>query len=86
MRGRGYILMGRPLSSATLCVNIDKTSFTTIVYHFLQIHWISWTKRRRESRYAGDNLYQGTEVSRYQGTKMKISFKVPRYHGTQVSR
>ena len=59
MRGRGYILMGMPLSSQTLCVIIDKTTFTTIMYHFVQMHWISWTKmqRRRESRYRGDNLY-----------------------------
>ena len=71
------MLMGRPLSSLMLCVKIDKTPFTTIMYDFVQMHWISWTEmeRRRESRYKGDNLYQGTQVSRYPG------IKVPRYQG-----
>ena len=47
------------------------------MYDFVQMHWISWTEmeRRRESRYEGDNLYQGTQVSRYPG------IKVPRYQG-----
>jgi hypothetical protein len=82
MMREGYMLMGRPLSSLMLCVKIDKTPFTTIMYDFVQMHWISWTEmeRRRESRYEGDNLYQGTQVSRYPG------IQVSRYPGIQVSR
>ena len=68
MEGRGYILMGMPLSSQTLCVIIDKTTFTTIMYHFVQMHWISWAKRQRESRYL--SRYRGIRVSRYPGTEI----------------
>ena len=79
------MLMGRPLSSLMLCVKIDKTPFTTIMYDFVQMHWISWTEmeRRRESRYEGDNLYQGIQVSRYPGTQVSRypGTKVPRYQG-----
>merc|ERR1719500_2026068 len=84
------MLMGRPLSSLMLCVKIDKTPFTTIMYDFVQMHWISWTEmeRRRESRYEGDNLYQGTQVSRYPGTQVSRypGTKVPRYQSSQVPR
>ena len=90
MMREGYMLMGRPLSSLMLCVKIDKTPFTTIMYDFVQMHWISWTEmeRRRESRYEGDNLYQGIQVSRYPGTQVSRypGTKVPRYQSSQVPR
>jgi len=49
------------------------------MFDFVQMHWISWAEmeRRRESRYGGDNLYQGP---RYPGNK------VPRYPGNKVPR